>query len=375
MVISGTLALIATTISIFGAVNTGANMAGSYHDKQMIQDSLNNMKATEQLLRQKANDSSGLKQQEMLVTADKLGRVNSKMTELNNQVFTNSMKRESLGFAKGLITGKAAGAAGIAKVAENLMGIGDAAADQVIGNNGLQGTLNNMAMQDWNAAADAGDELDVQILILQARELTRRTKALDNDMQRLQQWYQQEPPGNTDSSEIDQQTAELVDSDAELAQQLVDQAQLKGQDSVQPDIAADTSQDDAQPDSQSVEDQTPANQSVVGTWVGTDKRLEFETGALNGTDANGNVVEKVLYFKEGGVLDREDKPLGGGVDYSWEQVDANHVKTIAVYDTLQYEITYKLEGDQLISTKVFAEFNGEASENNDVYGHQILKRK
>jgi hypothetical protein len=161
MVISGTLAIIATTVSLFGAVNTGANLAGAYQDKQLIQDSLNNMKATEQLLRQKANDSSGANQQEMMVAANKLSQVNSKMTELNNQIFSNSIRREGLGFAKGLVTGKAASAAEIGKLAENLVGIGDAAADQIVGNNGLQGTLDNMAIQDWNAAAQAGDELDV----------------------------------------------------------------------------------------------------------------------------------------------------------------------------------------------------------------------
>jgi hypothetical protein len=374
MVISGTLAIIATTVSLFGAVNTGANLAGAYQDKQLIQDSLNNMKATEQLLRQKANDSSGANQQEMMVAANKLSQVNSKMTELNNQIFSNSIRREGLGFAKGLVTGKAASAAEIGKLAENLVGIGDAAADQIVGNNGLQGTLDNMAIQDWNAAAQAGDELDVQILILQARELTKRTKALNKDMQQLQSWYQQEAPGNTDTADVDQQVAQLVNNNPELYQQLQAQTQLKGSDSSQPDVAVDDSSIDQEPDLEPASKETQVNRSVIGTWVGTDKRLDFEVGAMNGTDRDGNLVEKVLHFKEGGVLDREDKPLDGGVDYSWEQVDADHVKTIVDYEGLHYEITYKLEGDKLISTKVFAGFNGETSENNDVYAKQVLKR-
>lgn len=374
MIITGTLALIATTVSIFGAVNTSANMAGSYYDKQMISDSLNNMKATEQLLRQKANSESGIKQQQMLTTADKLGRVNSKMNELNNQAFTNSIKREGLGFAKGLLTGKAANAAQIGKVAENLIGVGDATADQVIGNNGLQGTLDNMAMDDWSAAAQAGDELDIQILILQARELTRQTQALNKDMQRMQSWYQQEAPGNTDSSEIDQQVAEVIDNNTELAQQLIDQAQIKGNDNTQASEVKNTVNEVDQPEAGSEVTEPKKNNSVIGTWVGTEKRFDHEVGALNGTDASGKPIKKVLYFSEGGVLDREDKPLGGGVVYSWEQVDADHVKTVAIYDTLLVEVTYKLEDDSLISTKVFAEFNGETSENNDVYGKQVLVR-
>ncbi len=374
MVISGALALIATTVSIFGAVNTSANMAGSYYDKQMISDSLNNMKATEQLLRQKANSESGIKQQEMLTTADKLGRVNSKMNELNNQAFTNSVKREGLGFVKGLVTGKAASAAGIGKVAENLIGVGDAAADQVIGNNGLQGTLDNMAMQDWNAATQAGDELDIQILILQARELTRQTQALNKDMQRMQSWYQQEAPGNTDSSEIDQQVAEIIDNSSELTQQLIDQAQIKGNDNTQASEGKNTTDEVDLPEDIPEATESKENKTIIGTWVGTDKRFEFEAGALNGTDANGNPVKKVLYFEEGGILDREDEPLGGGVVYSWEQVDENHIKTVAIYETLHIEVTYKLEGDSLISTKVFVEFGGESSENTDVYGKQVLVR-
>ena len=96
--------------------------------------------------------------------------------------------------------------------------------------------------------------------------------------------------------------------------------------------------------------------------------------ALNGTDANGQPIKKVLYFKEGGVLDREDKPLGAGIAYSWEQVDADHVKTVSVNENLRVEVTYQIEGDSLISTKVMAEFDGEVSENNDVYGQQVLKR-
>ncbi len=374
MIITGTLALIATTVSIFGAVNTSANMAGSYYDKQMISDSLNNMKATEQLLRQKANSESGTKQQEMLTTADKLGRVNSKMNELNNQAFTNSVKREGLGFVKGLVTGKAASAAGIGKVAQNLVGVGDSMADQVIGNNGLQGTLDNIAMQDWSAAAQAGDELDLQILILQARELTRQTQALNKDMQRMQSWYQQEAPGNTDSSEIDQQVAEVIDNSPELTQQLIAQAQVKGNDNTQTGEAKNTADDVDQPETDSEVTEPKKDNSVIGTWVGTDKKFEFEAGALNGTDASGNPVKKVLYFKEGGVLDREDKPLGGDVDYSWEQVDDDHIKTVAIYDTLLIEVTYKLEGDSLISTKVFVEFQGESSENTDAYGKQVLVR-
>jgi len=374
MIITGTLALIATTVSIFGAVNTSANMAGSYYDKQMIGDSLNNMKATEQLLRQKANSESGIKQQEMLTTADKLNQVNSKMTELNNQAFTNSVKREGLGFAKGLVTGKAASVSGIGKVAQNLVGVGDSMADQVIGNNGLQGTLDNMAMQDWSAAAQAGDELDLQILILQARELTRQTQALNKDMQRMQSWYQQEAPGNTDSSEIDQQVTEIIDSNTELTQQLIDQAQIKGNDSAQTSEAKNAADDVDQTETEPKVTEPKKNNSVIGTWVGTDKRFEFEAGALNGTDASGNPVKKVLYFEEGGVLDREDEPLGGDVTYSWEQVDEDHIKTIAIYEALLVEITYKIEGDSLISTKVFAEFNGESSENTDVYGKQVLVR-
>lgn len=374
MIITGTLALIATTVSIFGAVNTSANMAGSYYDKQMISDSLSNMKATEQLLRQKANSESGIKQQEMLTTADKLGQVNSKMNELNNQAFTNSVKREGLGFVKGLVTGKAASAAGIGKVAQNLVGVGDSMADQVIGNNGLQGTLDNIAMQDWSAAAQAGDELDLQILILQARELTRQTQALNKDMQRMQSWYQQEAPGNTDSSEIDQQVAEVIDNSPELTQQLIAQAQVKGNDNTQTGEAKNTADDVDQPETDSEVTEPKKDNSVIGTWVGTDKKFEFEAGALNGTDASGNPVKKVLYFKEGGVLDREDKPLGGDVDYSWEQVDDDHIKTVAIYDTLLIEVTYKLEGDSLISTKVFVEFQGESSENTDAYGKQVLVR-
>lgn len=240
MVISGTLALIATTVSLFGAVNTSANVVGAYQDKQLIQDSLNNMQQTQQLLQQKATQATGAQQQQMLTAAAKLSQVNSKMTELNNQVFSNSVRREGLGFAKGLLTGKASELSKIGKAAEGLISIGDAAADQVIGNNGLQGTLNNLEMQDWNAAAQAGDELDLQILILQARELTKRTKALDKEMQQLQSWYQQEAPGNTDSTEIDQQVAQIVDNNPELIQQLQGQAPAKdNQDQEQNTVAND----------------------------------------------------------------------------------------------------------------------------------------
>lgn len=193
-------------------------------------------------------------------------------------------------------------------------------------------------------------------------------------MQQLQSWYQQEAPGNTDTADVDQQVAQLVNNNPELYQQLQAQTQLKGSDSSQPDVAVDDSSIDQEPDLEPASKETQVNRSVIGTWVGTDKRLDFEVGAMNGTDRDGNLVEKVLHFKEGGVLDREDKPLDGGVDYSWEQVDADHVKTIVDYEGLHYEITYKLEGDKLISTKVFAGFNGETSENNDVYAKQVLKR-
>jgi len=259
MVISGTLALIATTVSLFGAVNTSANVVGAYQDKQLIQDSLNNMQQTQQLLQQKATQATGAQQQQMLTAAAKLSQVNSKMTELNNQVFSNSVRREGLGFAKGLLTGKASELSKIGKVAEGLISIGDAAADQVIGNNGLQGTLNNLEMQDWNAAAQAGDELDVQILILQARELTKRTKALDKEMQQLQSWYQQEAPGNTDSTEIDQQVAQIVDNNPELIQQLQGQAPAKdNQDQEQNTVAND--QNNNQPaDSELVEQELTKN--------------------------------------------------------------------------------------------------------------------
>lgn len=374
MVISGTLALIATTVSLFGAVNTSANVVGAYQDKQLIQDSLNNMQQTQQLLQQKATQATGAQQQQMLTAAAKLSQVNSKMTELNNQVFSNSVRREGLGFAKGLLTGKASELGKIGKAAEGLISIGDAAADQVIGNNGLQGTLNNLEMQDWNAAAQAGDELDLQILILQARELTKRTKALDKEMQQLQSWYQQEAPGNTDSTEIDQQVAQIVDNNPELIQQLQGQAPAKDNQGQEQNTVANDQNDNQPADSESVEQELTKNHTVIGTWVGTDKRFNHEVGALNGTDANGQPIKKVLYFKEGGVLDREDKPLGGGITYSWEQVDADHVKTVAVNENLRVEVTYQIEGDSLISTKVMAEFDGEVSENNDVYGQQVLKR-
>ncbi len=374
MVISGTLALIATTVSLFGAVNTSANVVGAYQDKQLIQDSLNNMQQTQQLLQQKATQATGAQQQQMLTAAAKLSQVNSKMTELNNQVFSNSVRREGLGFAKGLLTGKASELGKIGKAAEGLISIGDAAADQVIGNNGLQGTLNNLEMQDWNAAAQAGDELDLQILILQARELTKRTKALDKEMQQLQSWYQQEAPGNTDSTEIDQQVAQIVDNNPELIQQLQGQAPAKDNQGQEQNTVANDQNDNQPADSESVEQELTKNHTVIGTWVGTDKRFNHEVGALNGTDANGQPIKKVLYFKEGGVLDREDKPLGAGIAYSWEQVDADHVKTVAVNENLRVEVTYQIEGDSLISTKVMAEFDGEVSENNDVYGQQVLKR-
>lgn len=374
MVISGTLALIATTVSLFGAVNTSANVVGAYQDKQLIQDSLNNMQQTQQLLQQKATQATGAQQQQMLTAAAKLSQVNSKMTELNDQVFSNSVRREGLGFAKGLLTGKASELGKIGKAAEGLISIGDAAADQVIGNNGLQGTLNNLEMQDWNAAAQAGDELDLQILILQARELTKRTKALDKEMQQLQSWYQQEAPGNTDSTEIDQQVAQIVDNNPELIQQLQGQAPAKDNQGQEQNTVANDQNDNQPADSESVEQELTKNHTVIGTWVGTDKRFNHEVGALNGTDANGQPIKKVLYFKEGGVLDREDKPLGAGIAYSWEQVDADHVKTVAVNENLRVEVTYQIEGDSLISTKVMAEFDGEVSENNDVYGQQVLKR-
>jgi len=373
MVISGTLALIATTVSFFGAVNTSANMVGAYHDQQIIKDSLNNMQQTQVLLRQKADAATGIQKQQMLNAASKLEQVNLKMTELNNQSFMNAVRREGLGFAKGQLTGRATDLGKIGQVANSLVGIGDAAADQVVGNNSLQGRLNNMELQDWNAAAQAGDELDVQILILQARALTKRTKALDKDMQELQSWYQQETPGNTDSGVVDQQAAQIVDNNPELGQQLQDLAQVRGNDDLQPEEdTTEDSNDAAQSDPN--EQLSQNSQSPIGTWRGTDKRFDHEVGALNGTDANGNLVEKVLYFKEGGILDREDKPLAGGISYSWEQVDADHVKTIVVSENLRVEITYKIEGDLLISTKIFAEFNGETSENDDVYGKQVLKR-
>ncbi len=233
MVISGALAIIATTASIFGLVNTGANVAGTIHDKAMINDSIANMRETQQLLQQKALSSSE-NQAEMMTSAAKLQQVADRMTELNNQAYTSSLRNEVAGLAKGLVAG-VGGVGKLGEVVTNAVGIGETAADQVIGNKSLSDTLGNAPMENWSAAAQAGDALDVQILILQARQLAKRAKGLDKEMAELNSWYGNEQPGNTDSTQLDNQIAELVDTNPDLAQQLADTAVLADNNQAKPD--------------------------------------------------------------------------------------------------------------------------------------------
>lgn len=218
MIISGTLAIIATTATIFGLVSSGANVAGTIHDKNMINESLQNMHETQQLLQEKARNATGQKQQEMLVAADKLGQVNQRMKELNNEAYTSALRNEAAGLAKGLLT--SVGGADVVKlgeVANNAVGIGQTAADQVIGHKGLSDALGNAQMDRWTQATKAGDSLDVQILILQARELAKKAKNLDKDMQKMKDWYDNEKPGNTDSSKVDQMAIDLIENNPDLA--------------------------------------------------------------------------------------------------------------------------------------------------------------
>lgn len=216
MIISGTLAIIATTATLFGLVNTGANVAGAVHDQAMINESLQNMQQTQQLLQNKAQSATGENKQEMLVAANKLKQVNSRMTELNAQAYTSALRNQAAGLAKGLVAG-VGGVGKLGEVATNAVGIGETAADQVIGNKSLSNTLGNAEMASWQAATEAGDALDVQILILQARELTKKAKNLDKDMQAMKDWYDNEPVGNTDSSSIDQMAVDLIANNPDLA--------------------------------------------------------------------------------------------------------------------------------------------------------------
>lgn len=216
MIISGTLAIIATTTTLFGLVNSGVNVAGAVHDQTMINESLQNMQQTQQLLQQKAQSTTGANKQEMLIAANKLKQVNSRMSELNAQAYTSALRNEAAGLAKGLVAG-VGGVGKLGEVASNAVGIGETAADQVIGNKSLSNTLGNAEMDRWQSATEAGDALDVQILILQARELAKKTKDLNKDMQTMKDWYENEKPGNTDSSAIDQMAVNLITDNPDLA--------------------------------------------------------------------------------------------------------------------------------------------------------------
>lgn len=217
MIISGTLALIATTISIFGVTNMSANIVGANSDKSMINESLQNMQQTQQLLEAKAQSATGANKEQMLIAAGKLKQVNTKMTELNNQAFKGAVRNEVAGFAKGILTG-AGGASKLGDVAKNLIDIGSAVSDQAIGNKSLTNTLGNADMSSWTA----GDALDVQILILQARELANKTKSMNKEMNEMKSWYENEKPGNTDSTTLDNLVVKIVSSDPDLTEQIAE---------------------------------------------------------------------------------------------------------------------------------------------------------
>lgn len=318
MIISGTLAIIATTATIFGLVTSGANVAGTIHDKNMINESLQNMHETQQLLQEKAQKATGANKEEMLIAANKLKQVNSRMKELNNEAYTSALRNEAAGLAKGLLTSVAgADVAKLGDVANNAVGIGQTAADQVIGNQGLSNALGNAEMDRWKSATQAGDSLDVQILILQARELAKKTKNLDKDMQKMKDWYDNEKLGNTDSSQIDQMAVDLVVNNPDLA--------------IDPVLAADMADTADTPPSDPTE--PPVDRSDPKSGVGLDFLKDY------GSNAYGKKVEMFYDFASLNFEDEEiDSRVITSIKRSWDSY-GNDLSNMSINMTINEDNT------------------------------------
>jgi hypothetical protein len=252
----------------------------------MINDSIANMRETQQLLQQKALTSSE-NQAEMMTSAAKLQQVADRMTELNNQAYTSSLRNEVAGLAKGLVAG-VGGVGKLGEVVTNAVGIGETAADQVIGNKSLSDTLSNAPMENWNAAAQAGDDLDIQILILQARQLANKAKSLDKEMAQLNSWYGNEKPRNTDSTQLDNQIAELIDANPDLAQQLADTAVLADNSQTIADNDSNQPKPDSSQQANKTQDLTSDPKSGVGLDFLKDLNVHGQEIKITWTKTDGD---------------------------------------------------------------------------------------
>jgi hypothetical protein len=214
-------AIIAAASAVFtvsGYVNNAAGIANIQYDQQLVQESLDLMSENQKQLMEKAKqEPDPVKRKQKMLVAQKLGKTNRDLSQLQSELVVKATRKEAAGIAKNLLNTGAGAAVKASELVGNAVGVLDASLDTAVN---LKATFSQSKIDDttvWSDIARSSEGIDVEIQKVKARQQLKETQDLNDELSAwIKNLQAQEDAGEIDSDEFEQELGKKIEQEPEM---------------------------------------------------------------------------------------------------------------------------------------------------------------